>query len=74
MNNENFGCELTMPAQGGNGQTVLYLADVEREFLGLSVTERVGLEIRRISVELRDIEQITQLRDSLDAFLRRKCQ
>lgn len=69
MDKDDFGCDLRIPAQGGDGQTVLYLVNVEREFLGLSLTEQIGSGMRRVAVELRDIGQITQLRNSLDAFL-----
>lgn len=70
MASDNHGGTLTL--EGLNGQRVeLVAVDVEGQFIGLSLTERDGLSMRRIAAELHDPEQIRALRDSLSAFLAR---
>lgn len=66
MSDDDFGCQFT------NSKTTLFLTSVEEEFLGLSLTERDGLDMRRVTIELHEVEQITVLRDTLSAFLERK--
>lgn len=65
-----FGC--TLNVEGPNGEQVELIAvDVEGQFVGLGLTERQGLNMRRVGAELRDLEQVRKLRDCLTAFLER---
>lgn len=49
----------------------LVVADVESEFIGVSVTERNGLEMKRIGGDLNNVKDIRAMRDLLTAFLER---
>lgn len=70
MASDNHGCSLEL--QGPNGERVeLVTLEVEGPFLGLRLTEREGLNMRRVGAELRDPEHIRALRDSLTAYLER---
>ena len=60
MSDENHGMEL----QVGNVTVGIY--NVEGKFVGLSLTEKSGpMQMRRVAVELHDIDQLCDLRDFL---------
>ncbi len=55
-----------------DGKRVVFMAtDVEGSFVGLSITEHAGLEMRKVGAELHDLDDIQTLRDTLSAFLGR---
>lgn len=58
--------------EGATGKAVdIFMAEVEGGFLGVSLTERDGLSMRRIAAEMHDLSEIKKLRDSLNAFIRK---
>lgn len=63
-------CNISFPAAGTSEARIdLLCVSVEDEFLGVSMTERHGLNVRRVSGELREIADIVALRDTLNAFI-----
>ena len=60
-----YGTEFTVE------NTTLLATDVNCQFIGLSLTEHNGLNMRRITIELHEAAQIRSLRDVLSAFLGR---
>jgi len=49
--------------------STITVANVDNEFIGVSLTEHSGLEMRRIAAEIHDIRNVVRIRDLLNAFL-----
>lgn len=70
-----YGCDFRVcPSDGVTVDVVcVEIRDESGDSIGLSLTEKEGVAMRRIAVELSD-EQIEMLRDTLSAHLARKQQ
>jgi len=51
----------------GPDTVFVYAVNVENEYMGFSLSEYGREGMRRISVEFRTVEELTKLRDALDA-------
>lgn len=71
MSDQNFGCQFDA-AGSGNENVQLWAANVQDEFVGISLTERQGFTMRRVCAEVHQIDDIKKLRDVLSAFIDRK--
>lgn len=47
----------------------LVLVNVEDRFVGMSLTEREGLNMRRVAIEIHDVNELRAMRDFLDLQL-----
>ena len=52
-------------------KVTVWMANVENAFIGISLTERDGLNMRRVATELRDVDAAKRLRAFLDAMIER---
>ena len=56
--------------QGKDGDYIeVFCANVDQQFIGLSITARRGLELQRVTVEIHEREQIATLSEVLNTFL-----
>ena len=46
-------------------KSTLEIFNVENTFLGMTITEKQGLSMRRVALELKDITETKRLRDFL---------
>lgn len=71
-----YGCDFRVsPSDGVSVDVVCVEVEIRDEpgdSIGLSLTEKEGIAMRRIAVELSDDDQIEMLRDVLSAHLARK--
>ena len=50
----------------------LTVCNVENAFLGVSITERDGITMRRISTEINDVQELQKIRDTIDQLISAK--
>jgi hypothetical protein len=72
MAEQSYGCEFRVDTNDGRSVVDVVLASVEEKFIGLSLTRHDGpLEVRRVGVEIRDIEQIKAMAEALGHYIAR---
>ncbi len=64
-----MGAQRVCSIDAGEG-IVLMVANVENDFIGMSLTEKSGLNMRRVAAEIKDIKDLIQIRDLLNGFLK----
>ena len=67
----NFGgiTAISVPSASGNGTVEVMVSELEGGAFGIGLTEKEGLTMRRVAVELERIDDVKALHEAMGEFL-----